>query len=213
MCVCALGVICSHCSVCSSRRTARPVSELVRGHFTTVWHGTHFFLRPVNKLCGKQQNERWDTGEGSQREWGREEETGSETSAVCRDGDECLIIENLRPCWANMGTRRSRQRCQRWTSGGGCGHRIIVDGWWNRAISWRSAGFGMSLSAFLNSLQSDGHFEVSQSCLNPAWKDAENREAQRRDRNIQRGREWRGRTKGRIDDGWNTEGGSESNQE
>lgn len=81
-----------------------------------------------------------------------------------------------------MGSRRSKRRSQRWGSGGVCGRRITVEGWRNRAISWRSAGFGLSLSAFLNSLQSDGHFEVPQSCLNPAWKDAENREAGRGDR-------------------------------
>lgn len=124
-----------------------------------------------------------------------------------------LIIAYLRPCWTNMDTWRSRQRSQRWKSweiGGAL--RITVEGWWNRASSWRSAGFGLSLSSFLNSLQSDGHFEVSQSCLNPAWKDAEKREAQKRDRNIQRKRDCRSRTKGRIDDWWNMEEGSESNQ-
>lgn len=45
---------------------------------------------------------------------------------------------------------------------------ITAEGWWNAAIGGRSAGFGLSLSAFLNSPQSDGHFEVPQSCLNPA---------------------------------------------
>lgn len=45
---------------------------------------------------------------------------------------------------------------------------ITAEGWRNAAIGGRSAGFGLSLSAFLNSPQSDGHFEVPQSCLNPA---------------------------------------------
>lgn len=45
---------------------------------------------------------------------------------------------------------------------------ITAEGWRNAAIGGRSAGFGLSLSASLNSPQSDGHFEVPQSCLNPA---------------------------------------------
>lgn len=143
------------------------------------------FLWPVSKLCGKQPSAKMKA-ETEERE------------ARVRDGRHwllrhprqwwkwALIIENLWPCWENMGSLRLKRRSQRWGSGGVGGHRITGEGWWDRAISWRSAGFGLSLSAFLNSLQSDGHFEVSQSCLNPAWKDAENREAERRDRNIQR---------------------------
>lgn len=134
----------------------------------------------------------------NQRNGRHEEQRRSKTSVARRDRQE-LIIDNPRPCWENMGTWRLKQHSQRWRSGGVCGHRITVKGLRNSVISWRSAGFGMSLSAFLNNPQSDGHFEVPQSCLNPAWIDAENRKAERKDRNIQR--EWRGRMERRIDDG------------
>lgn len=57
---------------------------------------------------------------------------------------------------------------RKWGRGRGEGWGITAEGWRNAAIGGRSAGFGLSLSAFLNSPQSDGHFEVPQSCLNPA---------------------------------------------
>lgn len=160
-----------------------------------------FLLAP--KLCGKQwasYDEVWDTGKEYQRRRYAEVETSVNNS----------ISEALLNKYGHLEIKAAQPEVKKLGDGGVL--RITVEGWWNRASSWRSAGFGLSLSSFLNSLQSDGHFEVSQSCLNPAWKDAEKREAQKRDRNIQRKRDCRSRTKGRIDDWWNMEEGSESNQ-
>lgn len=64
------------------------------------------------------------------------------------------VIEPGRPEVKTWGRLQAQDYCGR-----GGGIQRSVEG---------LQGFGMSLSAFLNSLQSDGHFEVSQSCLNPA---------------------------------------------